>query len=154
MNEQEKVWLEYLLADFRAIKDEIARRSNLQKASLAVLVGFNALLLNAFVAKEVVGLHIVALWVVTALVFIFDKREGLEIKRLGDIIRNKIAEPVSKLLNIESRKLLPSETDNSEPRIDYMTRIYDNIFRMLVFIAVPGATTIYFAILYCANKPN
>jgi hypothetical protein len=149
MTEQEKLRLEYLLADFRAIKVEIARRSNLQKAALAVLVGFYAWPLNASLTKEVICVHIVALWVVTALVFIFDKREGLEIERLGDIIRNKIAEPASKLLIIQSRELLPSETDNSEPRIDRMTHIYDNTFRMLVFIVVPGAMTIYFAILLC-----
>jgi hypothetical protein len=43
MYEQEKLRFEYLLADFRAIKDEIARRPNLQKGNLMALVGFNAL---------------------------------------------------------------------------------------------------------------
>lgn len=149
MNEQEKLRLEYLLADYRAIKDEIARRSNLQKAVLAALVGFNAWLLNAFVAREVALLPIVALWVVTVLVYIFHEREGLEILRLGGIIRNKIAVPVSKVLDIGSQVLLPPETDGGEPRIDERTRIYDQIFRVSVFVVVPGAVTAIYLAMLC-----
>lgn len=149
MSEQENRKHEYLLADYQAIKAEIARRSNLQKAALAALVGFNAWLLNAFVAKQETCLHIGALWVVTFLVYIYHEREGLEIKRLAGIIRYKIAEPVSKLLNIESQQLLPSETDAGEPRIDERTRIYDNIFQLVVFVVIPSAfTAIYLTKLY------
>jgi hypothetical protein len=147
MNEQEKLIHEYLLADFRAIKDEIARRSNLQRIALAALGVFYTWLLNAFAAKSAASLHIAALWVVTVLFCIFHYRESLEIKRLGGIIRNKIAEPASKLLNFKSQKLLPSEMDAEEPGIDKWTRFYNIIFWMLVCLAIPSVITIYFAML-------
>ncbi len=152
MNEQEKLWLEYLLADYRAIKDEIARRSNLQKAVLAALVGFNAWLLNEFVAREIALLHIAALWTVTILSCIFHAREGFEIARLGSIIREKIAESAARVLKVDARVLLPSETDAGDPRTDGRTRMYDRIFRVSVFFIVPGAITVMYLIKFCIKR--
>lgn len=137
MTEEQKIQHEYLLADFESIKAEIARRSSAQKTALAAVVGFYAWLLNQLVLTNLNPWHITAVWTVVILAYVFYKREGLEISRLGAIVRNNIAEVVSRNLNIPAENIIPSEVSAADERRDKPTRVLDTIFCWALFGAIP-----------------
>lgn len=83
--------LDYLIADFAAIKAEIARRSTLQRVVLAGYFAVLALVFQQAVSLTLLAPWIVALWAASAFGFQFYAREGLEIARLGAVIRMRIA---------------------------------------------------------------
>ena len=77
-----------------------------------------------------------------ALLFYF--REGLEIGRLGAVIRDHIARPVAREFRIGGRDVFPSETNQGIPCIDPITALYDVLFNWIVFLILPGVVTIKF----------
>ena len=87
MEDERKKYIDCLLADFASIKEEIRRRATLQRF---VLLGFAAVL--AFTFKEAASntlsaYWITGLWASSFLALLFYFREGLEIGRLGRVIR-------------------------------------------------------------------
>lgn len=146
MTDEQKIQHDYLLADFQAIKAEIARRSNAQKTALAAIVAFYAWPLNQLVAANLSVWHIGAIWVVTILGYVFYKREGLEIGRLGALIKTKIAEVAAKNLNVSPEHLIPSEVCAADEKFDCKTKPLDWIFSVTLFGLIPGTLTVLYIV--------
>ena len=142
MEDERKKYLDYLLADFASIKEEIRRRSTLQRF---VLAGFLTVL--AFTFKEMYALTAAwttGLWVSSFLALLFYSRESLEIRRLGYIIRCRLAIPAAQILGVGWKDLFHSETNQGAPRIDPITKLYNRLFKWLVFLGLPTVVTFNF----------
>ena len=146
MTDEQKIQHDYLLADFQATKAEIARRSNAQKTALAAMVAFYAWLLNQLVSTNLGLWHIGAIWIVTILGYVFYKREGLEIGRLGALIRTKIADVAVKNLNLSAENLIPSEVRAADKEFDCKTKPLDWIFSVSLFVLIPGTLTVLYIV--------
>ena len=141
--EQEKQ-SDFLLADFNAIKAEIARRSNLQKVVLTLIVSFYAWFVPTAMTNSISLINILIIWLVVILAYTFYFREGYEISRLALIIRERIAKYMSEMLKIESDKIIPSEVHDRQYPTDGITRRYDRIFNSTVFLIIPIVCTIIY----------
>ena len=146
MTDEQKIQHDYLLADFQATKAEIARRSNAQKTALAAMVGFYAWLLSQLVSTTLCFWHIGAIWIVTILGYVFYRREGVEIVRLGALIRSKIAEVAAKNLNVSAESLIPSEVNAADKKYDCVTKTLDRIFSVSLFGLIPGTLTVLYIV--------
>jgi len=148
LNEREKKQLEYLLADFTAVKSEIARRSTLQ---WFILGGYFSALAFAFqrvITPNSAGLWLTATWVVAALAYQFYAREYLEIMRLSrDVIRVQIAMRAGHLLNLEREDLLPSETSEEDAEATRRYR-YARSFNWVAFFLIPLLLTLLLLLCY------
>jgi hypothetical protein len=152
MTEEQRIQHEYLLADFEAIKAEIARRSNAQKTALAAVVAFYAWLVNQLVSTNLGPWHICAVWIVVILSYVFYKREGVEIGRLGTIARINIAEVAARTLNIPAENLIPSEVRAADERRDKTTRTLDRLFFGVLFGAIPVFLTVLYVFEIVCKK--
>jgi Ca2+/Na+ antiporter len=76
MTDEQKEQMGFLLADFKAAKDEISRRSNLQKVVLTLLVSFYAWFISNFGVSPIASDKIALLWLVVLLTYIFYEREA------------------------------------------------------------------------------
>lgn len=137
--------LDYLLADFAAIKAEIGRRSTLQRAVLVAYVAVLAVEFQRAASSTLSTLWIVALWAASALAFQFYAREALEIARLGTVIRERIALVASEIIGAPADRLLPSETNAEIPATLSRRRFYDSSFNWVVFFAAPALVTLIYA---------
>lgn len=146
MTDEQKIQHDYLLADFQATKAEIARRSNAQKTALAAMVAFYAWLLNQLVSTNLGLWHICAVWIMTILGYAFYKREGLEIGRLGALIKTKIAEVAAKNLNVSAENILPSEVFAADKEFDCKTNLLDWLFSISLFGLIPGTLTVLYLV--------
>lgn len=146
MTDEQKIQHDYLLADFQATKAEIARRSNTQKTALAAMVAFYAWLLNQLVSTNFGLWHIGAIWIVTILGYVFYKREGLEIGRLGALIGTKIAGAAAKNLNLPAENLIPSEVRAADKEFDCKTKLLDWVFSVSLFVLIPGTLTVLYIV--------
>ncbi len=88
LSDRQKKQLDYLLADFVAVKSEIARRSTLQWFILAGYFSVLILVFQQTTAQKLSGLWVTALWAVSALAYQFYAREHLEIMRLVPTCNN------------------------------------------------------------------
>lgn len=150
MTDEQKIQHDYLLADFQATKAEIARRSNAQKTALAAMVAFYAWLLNQLVSTNLGLWHLGAVWIVTILGYVFYKREGYEIGRLGALIRTKFAEVAAKNLNVPPENIIPSEVGAADVQFDCKTRALDWVFSVSLFALIPAAlTALYVFEIFC-----
>ena len=68
MDDKQNKLLEFLLADFDALKGEIARRSNLQKAVVAAVLAFYAWSLQRMLSGHIEFTVVLIAWVVSFLV--------------------------------------------------------------------------------------
>lgn len=144
LDNQTQRHLDFLLADFSATKAEIARRSNLQRVVLAAYATVIALVCRETIAHTFNAIFIVGLWIATSLSLNFYHREGKEIERLGAIVRERIAQNVSKILQVQLTDLVPSQTNNKYPKIDKLTSRYNRQFGWTLFFGLPCAlTTLY-----------
>lgn len=142
MEDERKIYLDCLLADFSSIKEEIRRRATLQRF---VLVGFLTVL--AFTFKEMYTLTAAwttGLWVGSFLALLFYSRESLEIRRLGSVIRCRLAVPAARSLGIGWKDIFHSETNQGVPQIDPITKLYNRLFKGLVFLGLPTVVTFNF----------
>jgi len=150
MKDKQRIQHDYLLADFRFVKAEIARRSNTQKAALAAIVGFYAWLLNQIVSSDLGLWHVGAVWIVTILGSAFHKREDMEIRRLGGLIKVSIAEVAAKKLEVPAEKLIPSEFRGADGTYDRNTKLLNCLFSVSLFGFIPVALTVtYIVNTYC-----
>lgn len=146
-NETKLKYLDYLLKDFEAIKSEISRRSNLQRVVLATFLAIIAFTFEKAASGSLSSLWIVGLWCSSALALQFYLREDLEIKRIGVIIKERIASDASKALGKQTSSIFHSETNSAVERFDRFTRKYDRQFNWVVFWAVP----FLFSLLFIVN---
>lgn len=144
LTDHQQQYVEYLRADIGSIKEEIARRSNLQRVVLATYIAVIAVVGKGAASHELVAPLLVGLWVSGALALQFYTREGLEICRLGSIIRERIAPIASNILRVQARDLFPSETNNEFPEIDGITSRYDHQFKWMLFFVLPLAITVFY----------
>ena len=144
MEDERKKYIDCLLADFASIKEEIRRRSTLQRF---VLVGFITILALTFretASNNLSAYWITGLWISSFLALLFYFREGLEIGRLGAVIRNHIAQPAAREFRVGEKDVFPSETNQGMESIDPITALYDVLFNWIVFLILPGVATIKF----------
>jgi hypothetical protein len=141
---QQQKHLELLIADFGATKAEIARRSNLQRVVLAAHIGLFAFVGNQLVSHSLTAPLIVGIWFSAALSFQFYTREGLEIRRLGSVIRERIAPIASKMLEVPIQDLLHSQTNSKFPEMNKATSRYNKQFKWVVFFCLPLIVTIFY----------
>lgn len=142
--ENQQKHLEFLLADFNAIKAEIARRSNLQRVVLAAYIGLFAVVGKQIASYSATAPLVIGLWFGSALSLQFYTRESLEITRLGSIIRERIAPVANKILNVPIEDLLPSQTNSEFPKINSVTSLYNIQFKWIVFFCLPLLITILY----------
>jgi len=154
LTELQKKYLEYLLADFGAIKSEIARRSNLQRIIIAAYISVMAIVGKEAASYTLTAPLLVGLWISGTLAFQFYTREGLEIGRLGLIIRKRIAPLVSEILKVETQDLLHSETNAAFPDIDKITTRYDRQFKWILFFILPLVFTVFYLSHHGFCLPN
>jgi hypothetical protein len=144
MEDERKKYLDYLLADFSSIKEEIRRRATLQRF---VLLGFAAVLAFTFreaASNKLVAYWITGLWVSSFLALLFYFREGLEIRRLSYVIQYRIALPAAREFRVGWKNVFHSETNQGVASIDPITALYDVVFNWIVFLLLPGFVTLKF----------
>lgn len=145
LDESKKTQLRFLLADFQATKSEIARRSNLQKAVLTAVVVFDSWIIKELIDCNLKLLHVIGIFLVTIVGAAYCRRESLEIERLGGvIIKQRIADEVAKLIDIESKYLIPSETHKELETTRFEIALYNRAFNYIVFIIIPLFVLIYY----------
>ena len=138
MEDERKLYLDCLLADFSSLKEEIRRRSTLQRF---VLVGF--LIVLALTFKEatsgaLTSSWIAGLWLSSFLALLFYFREDLEIGRLGIIIKECIAVSAARELRVGWTEIFHSETNQAVERIGPITAFYYTLFNWIVFLGLPA----------------
>ena len=147
MEDERKKYLDCLLADFTSIKEEIRRRSTLQRF---VLVGFITILALTFreaASNSLSAYWVTGLWVSSFLALLFYFREGLEIGRLGSVIRCHIALKAARELRVERTDVFHSEHPESYVLVNNSlpdTAPYDRLFNWTVFLILPGFVTLKF----------
>lgn len=134
--------LDYLLADFAAVKAEIARRSTLQRFVLGGYLAVLALVFQQAASLALTAPWLVALWAASAFGFQFYAREGLEIARLGTVIRTRIAPVANAIIGAAPERLLPSETNPEVPATYQQRRTYDRTFNWAAFLVAPLLITL------------
>jgi hypothetical protein len=137
MKEEEKILLEFLLADFNAMKSEIARRSNLQKAAIAALLALYAWIFNTILNNGNSVEIIVISWGSAILVGTHVYRERREIKRLGWIIKNNVAKQAGEIIGVDENLITPSEAHALEPNDDSLRKFISALFSIVIYFAVP-----------------
>lgn len=142
MDDKENKLLEFLLADFDALKSEIARRSNLQKAVVAAVLAFYAWSFQRMLSNHIELTVVLIAWVVSFLAFTFYTREGSEIERLGWTIKSKIAVPASKILGVTPEEVIPSEAHSTEPCAGTWKRVATIFFDIVLYLLAPLYLTI------------
>jgi len=137
--------LDFLLADYNAMKSEIARRSNLQRVVLAAYIAAIVLVFKGATESNLTSLHIMIIWITSTLTLNYYFREGMEICRLGEIIKTRISPVVSKIIDVDPNEIFPSQTCSQISKIDNITKKYDQQFNWTLFFIVPlGITLFYF----------
>lgn len=143
LSQKQNKYLDFLIADFNAIKLEIARRSNLQRVLLAAYIAMLAIIFNEFTKANFSLVWICGLWVGVTLAQIFYQRERLEIERLGRIVKKRIAKEASEILERDQRTLLHSQTNSQFNEINRQTHPIDRLFHWAIFFIIPILLTIY-----------
>ena len=147
MDDKENKLIEFLLADFDALKSEIARRSNLQKAVVAAVLAFYAWSFQATLNDRTELVVVVIAWLVSLLALAFYMREASEINRLGWTIKGKIAVPVSQLLNVSPEEVIPSEAYSTERNAGSWRKVVSVVFGLCIYLLAP----LYLTFAYLCN---
>ena len=140
-------YIDCLNSDFIQIKQEIARRSNLQKAVLTGYIGLIAFITNRILDEKQDFILIIGLLISLFLVQVYNYREWLEIRRLGKIISTKIAPSLTKVMELkETIQIYQSQTD---PEIEnFLSHKYrrklSKIFNWIFFALIPILIILYF----------
>ena len=130
--------LDFLLADFGALKAEMARRSGLQRVAVALYLGLVAAVAASLPEGKNLSLSAAGLWIGGLVALLFWYREHLEITRLGRLIRDRIGEKAGEILNVPKEDIVPSEAAASiDESMDSTTRRYHLWFMWLVFFVIP-----------------
>ena len=149
MDEREKKYCDFLLADFNAIKSEIPRRSNLQRAVVAAMLAFYAWLYQHTNSNNPLQISIIVItWLVSFLGYTFIIRERAEIRRLGWNIKNKIAGPASKILGQPPEEIIPSQSHTKRPGKNTWKKIIGVIFEIAIYLIPP----VYLTIVYILTQ--
>jgi hypothetical protein len=136
--------LDFLLADFSALKAEIARRSGLRRVALALYLALVAAVVASLPKSKNLSLSTAALWVGGLIALLFWCRENLEIARLGRLIRDRIGQQASETLRVPVENIVPSEAAAAiDEGMDRTTRRYHLVFMWLVFFVIPLLETLH-----------
>jgi len=150
LNDRQKKQIDCLLADFSAIKSEIARRSNLQRMVQLIIVAVLAATFTRAASFSLSSLWLVGLWVSSVLAYQFYAREGYEIERLATVIREGIAPIAANILATTPQRLMLSETAPDVPptRDSWLAcarrRAYYRQFQWGLFFVAPLVVTALF----------
>ena len=135
--------LDYLLEDYRAIKSEIARRSNLQRFVLLLYLAVVSIVFQRAASGSLNSLWVMGLWIAAWLSLLFNIREDLAMRRLGRIISDSIVPTAGTILNADGHNLLPSEMVPDDPKTERLTHRYDTVFKWAIFFVIPTMISFY-----------
>ncbi|MEW8469473.1 MAG: hypothetical protein AB2637_13150 [Candidatus Thiodiazotropha sp.] len=137
MDDKEQRLLDFLLADFNSAKNEISRRSNLQKAVIASMLVFYAWLFQLSFSNGLELPMVVLVWIVSFLGYTFYIRESSEIKRLGWTIKEKIAKPTGAILGHMPEEVIPTEAHATKPSEIGWHVIISVVFKISIYLVAP-----------------
>jgi hypothetical protein len=144
--------LKFLLADFNAIKAEIARRSTLQRVALGAYVAVIGFVFNGD-SKIPLHLGILAIWIAALLTLLFWASESLAIGHLGSVIKEDIASEVSGITEVPTASLLPSECPSTltpaRRKNNAQQLTYGRLFYWTLFLFVPSGMSVFLVPLHC-----
>lgn len=136
--------LDFLLADFNALKAEIGRRSGLQRVALALYLAVVAAVVASLPEGKSLSLSAAGLWIAGSIALLFWCRERREITRLGGLIRDHISERASVILTVPLEHIVPSEASAANyVEMDRTTHRYHVVFMWLVFFVIPLLLTLH-----------
>ena len=143
LSSRQQKHLDFLIADFSVTKAEIARRSNLQRIVLAAYIALVGFVFKQSATSNLSLLWICGLWIGGALAQSFHQRESLEISKLGRVIKERMAQVSSDILEIDLKDLLHSQTDGDFAEISKQTQPLDRLFHWSLFCIIPTLITIF-----------
>jgi len=103
-------------------------------------------------SNQVTSISIAGSWIAGTMALVFYAREGLEIQRLGGLIRERVAPQAARIVSAAPEVLVPSEVraevaNPERPELDEArerkTRRYYFIFMWSVFLAIPALVTVF-----------
>ena len=145
MDDERKKYIDCLLADFSSLKEEIRRRATLQRFVLAAFIAVLAFTFQAATSPSGLSAYwIMGLWISSALALMFYYREGLEIEQLAHIIKSRIAQEASQILNVGWEAIFHSEVNPGEIGTGTERGLYDFLFNWILFFGVPALVTLKF----------
>lgn len=142
--ESQKIQIDFLLADFNSIKSEISRRSDQQKTAYLLYMAAISWMFTKIVSNEPHFSYMLVTWLVAFFAKMFIDKEGLEIGRLGKIIRVHICGELKKITDIDGAYLIPSE--NISIKEDDVCTRYHTKFNFITYFLIPIVISLY--ILY------
>jgi len=153
MSDESDLRLKCLLADFAAVKAEIARRSDLQRIAFAAYAGFLVFVLQKTIEQpHLIGPSRVLVWPAAFLTLLFQAREQSEIRRLSKILSEVIAESARRLRGTSDiHVLFPSETHRKHSPDAFW---YDRILQWTAFLLAPLAWSVVPCLGTLADYPR
>ena len=133
---ENEIQIKFLLADFNAVKMEIARRSDQQKTALLLYITGVSYLFIRIASDQINYFYVLATWIMSLLVMTFIYRESLEIGRLAETVRGRICKEVEKISDIGGKYLVPSEY-SIKSDVSLKTKILNELFEFIIFFAIP-----------------
>lgn len=141
--DQQQGQLSCLLADFNALKSEIARRSDLQRIVVLAYVGVLALVFRERATSIPSVVWVPVIWISDCLAVLYYEREQLEIERLAGVIKASVAVN-AKVLCAATTNLFASETDPESTGTLKKRFRYQCEFDMILFVVAPALLTALF----------
>ena len=142
---EEEKYIDCLLADFSSLKEGIRRRATLQRFVLAAFIAVLAFTFQAATSPSGLSAYwIMGLWISSALALMFYYREDLEIGQLAHIIKSRIAQEASQILNVGREAIFHSEVNPGEVGTGTERGLYDFLFNWILFFGVPALVTLKF----------
>jgi hypothetical protein len=131
---------ECLLADYHAVKVEIARRANLQRAAVGAYLVVSALIVKASSEANGSGALLPILWLLSPVVLLFYSNEGREIRHLGNLVKQVIGPEMGQLTGRDASRLFPSEiNDGGTDR--RLRQLHTKILAAVIFLGIPVVAT-------------
>jgi len=150
--QSQKVQVDFLLADFNAIKSEISRRSDQQKTAYLLYLAAISWIFTKVISGSTDLVYIIVIWLVVVITKIFIVREAMEIGKLGEIIREEICVALKNLTKLDGKSFIPSEnrvlkTDTTWTKRHNLNKYFD----YLIFIGIPLLISVYILYSYANN---
>ncbi|MCF8302472.1 MAG: hypothetical protein K9I94_04280 [Bacteroidales bacterium] len=140
-------YIDCLIADSQQIKQEIHRRSNLQKAVLTGYIGLLSFTFAKVLDDNLKFELVIVLLICLFLIQLYYYREWIEIARLGKIISTKIAREINDACDLkDTKKVYHSQTDNQFDEIfnfKYTSRL-SKVFNWIFLGLLPLIISIFF----------
>ena len=137
-------YLDCLLADYNALKAEIARRANLQRVVLGAYIVVGAVILRDISSGSASPILVAYLWIASPLTLLFYAMENREIVHLGKLFREVLGPSAAEVTGQSPEKIFPSEINDGGADKEERIR-YNRILAWVIFFVIPGLATLFYA---------